>query len=142
LHWTGPAERSSRFESWSAPGRPVNVRPLSAFVERVNDGPSQPRPDQILDYGQRRHPSALRVVRLTIAILFAVGALLLGVLLALSGLWMLADAKTREYASDRRTISRDGRQTLLCSAILIAPGMWYAFAAMRELRSGDDRPGR
>ena len=28
LHWTGPAERSSSFESWLAPGRPVNVLPL------------------------------------------------------------------------------------------------------------------
>jgi hypothetical protein len=28
LHWTGPAERSSYFGSWSALGRPFNVGPL------------------------------------------------------------------------------------------------------------------
>jgi len=35
LHWTGPAERSSSFESWSVPGRPVNVRPLAAMGHRT-----------------------------------------------------------------------------------------------------------
>ena len=29
LEWTGPASRSSWFESWSAPGRPFNVDPLA-----------------------------------------------------------------------------------------------------------------
>src|SRR3954447_6503238 len=33
LHWTGPAEWSSWFESWSAPGRPVNGRSLSSMAE-------------------------------------------------------------------------------------------------------------
>jgi hypothetical protein len=36
LHWTGPAERSSWFESWLAPGRQVNVSPLSAAGTRLS----------------------------------------------------------------------------------------------------------
>jgi hypothetical protein len=35
LHWTGPAERSLRFERWSVPGRPVNVSPLCGGRRRT-----------------------------------------------------------------------------------------------------------
>ena len=36
MEWTDPAERSSWFEAWSAPGRPFNVGPLAGPASKMN----------------------------------------------------------------------------------------------------------
>ena len=94
----------------------------------------------MLDYERPRHASAPWMLKWTVAILFAASALLCGAVLALSGARMLVDARTRPFANDRRSISQEGRQTLLCSLILLAPGIWYGRAALREIRSTRSHP--
>lgn len=93
------------------------------------------RPREIIDYeAPRSRRSSLARIENGITLAFAIAALSLSILAAISGASQLERSRTVKGTGFRADARDDAVRMFAISGVLALPGLWYGWVAMRSIR--------